>query len=76
MIGRAKYKSWVTQQITFSTDVSFVALHDTRGQEPASAIMGYYDATQLPAYDLLASEVAVCDHWFASLPTDTWPNRL
>jgi phospholipase C len=27
-------------------------------------------------YDLLARQFAVCDHWFASMPTDTWPNRL
>jgi len=67
----------VMQAVTFTTDVSFmVALHDTRGQEAPAAIMGYYDAAQLPAYDLLAAEFAVCDHWFASLPTDTWPNRL
>jgi phospholipase C len=44
--------------------------------EPATAIMGYYDQTGVPAYDSLANQFAVCDHWFASIPTDTFPNRL
>jgi hypothetical protein len=69
--------NWTETNITFSTDASFVVLqHDTRGQEPAGAIMGYYDAAQLPIYDLFAREFAICNRWFASLPTDTWPNRL
>jgi phospholipase C len=69
--------NWTNTPITFATDASFmVALHDTRGQEPAAAIMGYYDAGQVPVFDFLASEYAVCDRWHASLPTDTWPNRL
>jgi phospholipase C len=29
----------------------------------------------VPAYDFLAREFVVCDCWFASLPTDTFPNR-
>ena len=63
--------------ITFTTDISWVqAPHDTTGLEPVSSIMGYHTAAHLPMYDLLASQFAICDRWFASLPTDTWPNRL
>jgi phospholipase C len=39
-------------------------------------IMKGYDPTQLPVMIALASEFAVCDHWFSSLPGPTWPNRF
>jgi phospholipase C len=38
--------------------------------------MGYYSETHLPVYDLLARQYCVCDAWHASIPGDTWPNRL
>ena len=38
--------------------------------------MGYYTAKDLPAYDFLARHYCVCDNWHASIPGDTWPNRL
>ena len=39
-------------------------------------IMGYYRGADVPVYDHLASEFAVCDRWFSSVPGATWPNRL
>ena len=61
----------------FQTRITYVQeLHDLSQQETADAIMGYYNGDQLPAYDLLAREFLICDRWFASLPTDTFPNRL
>jgi phospholipase C len=39
-------------------------------------IMGYYYADALPVYDQFASDFLVCDRWFASVPGQTWPNRL
>jgi phospholipase C len=38
--------------------------------------MGHYAAQHVPAYDFLAREYCVCDAWHASVPGDTWPNRL
>jgi phospholipase C len=38
--------------------------------------MGYYSEKHLPVYELLARNYAVCDAWHASIPGDTWPNRL
>lgn len=38
-------------------------------------IMGYHQARQVPAFDLLATEFAVCDRWFSSYPGNTWVNR-
>ena len=45
------------------------------GQDPG-VVMGYHNADDLPVYDHLAREYAVCDHWFCSVPGATWPNRL
>lgn len=69
--------NWTETDADFQTTVTYVLkAHDTSGQQAPEEIMGYYTGQELPAYDLLAREFAVCDHWFASLPTDTWPNRL
>jgi phospholipase C len=38
--------------------------------------MGYYTAKDLPTYEFLAHNFCVCDAWHASVPGDTWPNRL
>jgi phospholipase C len=39
-------------------------------------VMGYYDGADVPVYDHLAEEFAVCDRWFSSVPGATLPNRL
>ena len=44
------------------------------GTDP-SEIMGMYSAEMLPVMSGLARGFAVCDHWFASAPTQTIPNR-
>src|ERR1700691_1289722 len=41
----------------------------------ASEIMGCYTPAALPVLSALAAGYAVCDYWFASVPTDTMPNR-
>jgi len=44
------------------------------GVAPAS-IMQVYTPQTLPVLSKLAQGFAVCDHWFASAPTETMPNR-
>ena len=44
------------------------------GTDP-SEIMGMYSPKMLSIMSTLAREYAVCDHWFASAPTQTIPNR-
>jgi phospholipase C len=44
------------------------------GTEPDN-IMGCYDPSSLPVLSALAKSYAVCDQWFASVPTETLPNR-
>jgi phospholipase C len=38
-------------------------------------IMGMYTPELLPVLSGLARGFAVCDHWYASVPTETFPNR-
>jgi phospholipase C len=46
-----------------------------------ACVMGYYDAADVPVYDHLAEEFAVCDRWFSSVPRryvaqpPVWPVR-
>jgi phospholipase C len=41
----------------------------------ANNIMGCFTPDALPVLSALARGYAVCDHWFASAPTETLPNR-
>ena len=41
----------------------------------ANDIMGCFTPEALPVLSALARGYAVCDHWFASVPTETLPNR-
>jgi phospholipase C len=41
----------------------------------ANDIMGCYAPDTLPVLSALAKGYAVCDQWFASVPTETMPNR-
>ena len=38
--------------------------------------MRAYSPSQLPVLHSLATEFAVCDRWFSSMPGPTWPNRF
>jgi phospholipase C len=49
--------------------------HNPNDPDPGT-VMGYYNGTDVPVYDHLAREYAVCDRWFCSVPGATWPNRL
>ncbi len=41
----------------------------------ASHIMGVFPPSALPVLSGLARGFAVCDHWYSSVPTETFPNR-
>jgi phospholipase C len=41
----------------------------------ARNIMGVFPPEALPVMSGLARGFAVCDHWFSSVPTETFPNR-
>jgi phospholipase C len=39
-------------------------------------VLKAFTPAQLPVLNQLAREFCVCDHWFASMPGPTWPNRF
>ncbi len=41
----------------------------------AADIMGMFPPSALPVLSGLARGFAVCDHWYSSVPTETFPNR-
>jgi phospholipase C len=54
-------------------------LADFRKKYPRAnpeCVMAYYTKNHLPSYDLFARHFVVCDHWFASHPGATQPNRF
>lgn len=38
--------------------------------------MRYQTADDVPVYDFLVRNFALCDRWFCSVPGSTWPNRI
>src|SRR6266436_700608 len=46
------------------------------GSPQPEKIMRCFSSDQLPVLNTLAQEFAICDHWFASIPGPTWPNRF
>ena len=56
----------------------FVKSYARRDPPPddESLVMGFYGTPGVPMADFFAREFLICDHWFASLPTGTQPNRL
>ena len=60
----------------FVTSFAETLAHNEVQDADPGRVIGYYNADDVPVYDHLASEFAVCDRWFSSVPGATWPNRL
>lgn len=61
--------------------VSNYATSTSEGKQPQAGdigrVMDCFDTkTQLPVIYELATQFAICDHWFSSMPGPTWPNRF
>ncbi|MGH7109919.1 MAG: alkaline phosphatase family protein [Stellaceae bacterium] len=48
---------------------------DARPPDPR-AVMHTFTSAQVPILSRLARSFGVCDHWHASAPCETWPNRF
>jgi phospholipase C len=65
----------------FVTNFAAAITFDQRSQESvlagttATSIMGIFPPAALPVLSGLARGFAVCDHWYSSVPTETFPNR-
>jgi phospholipase C len=55
----------------------FVIQYQLANPAPANPAipMGFYTRATLPALYALADEFTICDRWFCSLLSSTWPNR-
>jgi phospholipase C len=53
-----------------------LAQADEFGPEAAHRVMGYHTADNVPTYDSLARDFAICHRWFAPHPGPTFPNRF
>jgi phospholipase C len=52
------------------------AFADQDGVRIAPRIMGYHTAVNVPVYDALSRDFAICQRWFAPHPGPTFPNRF
>jgi phospholipase C len=48
----------------------------TKDVRTAAPVMRCHGPDHVPALTALAQQFALCDHWFASVPGPTWPNRF
>ena len=67
------------------TNAGFVANYATTTDEETGlpkpgeigeVMLGFDTPSQMPVMYQLATEFAICDHWFCSLPGPTFPNRF
>jgi phospholipase C len=57
-------------------NLGFVINYQTAtGANSPVQIMEPFSVEQVPIISALAKSYAVCDRWFCSVPTETWPNR-
>lgn len=69
---------WSTTPLMDGFVVDFASLVGKKGYkaEGGRLIMESIPPAMLPVFSSLAREYAVCDDWFASVPSQTWCNRL
>ena len=71
------HSGWCVGQQMAHGMSGFVANYaTTRGGEQPGDVMRYQTAANVPVYDFLASNYAVLDRWFCSIPGSTFPNRI
>jgi phospholipase C len=71
----------VATNVGFVTNFDAAISYDQRSARTviagttAANIMGTFPPSALPVLSGLAKGFAVCDHWYSSAPTETFPNR-
>lgn len=65
-----------SQSVPAPTMEGFAQQAESIQKGMSEVVMNGYKPEALPVYKELVSEFAVCDRWFASIPTLTQPNRL
>ncbi|NCG18466.1 MAG: phosphoesterase [Rhodobacterales bacterium] len=70
--------SWSSchEQFNEGANDGFVSEFYGRTTTQAHEAMGYHDREMIPTLNAMADHFTVCDRWFCSLMTSTWPNRF
>ena len=72
--------SWNTSRAQFNEGANsgFVEQHYQRWGDPelAREVMGYFGRETLSTFYTLADHSVLCDRWFCSQMSSTWPNRF
>lgn len=72
--------SWSTSRAQFAegTNQGFVQQHFARWGDAALAreVMGYFGRDKLSMFYEMADNYVLCDRWFCSQMSSTWPNRF
>ncbi|WP_052556493.1 alkaline phosphatase family protein [Enhygromyxa salina] len=70
--------SWGSSHAQFNGGANdgFVTEYQNKGAQEFAEVMNYYLRPQLGVYHALADEYVLCDRWFSSVMTSTWPNRF
>jgi phospholipase C len=70
--------SWDSSHAQFNDGANdqFVQQFSYRSPEYCHEAMGYWDRSVLTTFYTLADHYTVCDQWFSSLMSSTWPNRF
>ena len=76
LCGKAAVYSPVPGGYPAINNSGFIQDYLDSGSSSPARIMKCFSPEQLPVMHTLASEFAVCDNWFSSLPGPTWPNRF
>ncbi len=72
----ASYPDPGTKKYPAIDNSGFIGSYRASGSPNPAKIMKCFSPDQVPVLTALAREFAVCDHWFASVPGPTWPNRF
>ncbi|MFP5246805.1 MAG: alkaline phosphatase family protein, partial [Thermoanaerobaculia bacterium] len=63
-----------TQCMGFLQDYTAVLAEGSTGVDPDVIMLGF-DPSVVSCSKAIAEQFAVCDQWFCSVPSQTWPNR-
>lgn len=67
----------VAEQVAGGEMSGFVANYNKRpGVTDPGLVMSFYTESELPMYDFIADNFAICDTWFSAHAGPTWPNRF
>ncbi len=72
----AAYPDPIAKKYPAINNSGFVASYRASGAPNPGKVMQCFSSEQVAVLTTLAREFALCDHWFASMPGPTWPNRF